>query len=148
MSDLKEKIKKALLAESRDMAFGITGYSYGSVEDLDEAKAKHKAEKSEKTEKSEKSKSGEESETSGESSSSECSSSEYESTLTEAEVSDIKLSAKSLRSLAVASLAESLVNETINEDEDLSSHGLLVEGKLTGKGRELLKKFLPTLFAS
>jgi len=137
MSDLKEKVKKALLAEA-DMAFGISNYSYVNpdAEAIEEAKRKKKAEKSEES-----------SETS-ESSTPECSKSEYETTLKEEELNDIKLSAKSLRSLVVASLAESLVNESIDEDEDLTTHGLLVEGKMTPKAREYLRKFLPSIFAS
>lgn len=139
MSDLKEKVKKALLAEA-DVSFGISNYSYVNPDEtLEEAKRKKKAEKNEESSK----------ETS-ETSTTECSksASEYEATLKEEEVVDIKLSAKSLRSLVVASIAETMVNESIDEDEDLSTHGLLVEGKLTLRGRELLKKYLPTLFAS
>lgn len=139
--DMKEKIKKALLSESADISFGISNYNYGaSAEELDEAK-RAKKEKEEKSEES--SKSGEETSES----SSECSS-KKDFELTESEVQDIKLSARSLRSLAIASIAESMMNESIDEDEDLTTHGLLVEGKLTLKGKELLKKFLPTLFAS
>lgn len=141
MSDLKEKIKKALT--EGDISYGISNYSYVNPDEtLEEAKRKKKAEKTEETEES--------SENSGtsESSTSECSKSEYETTLKEEEVVDIKLSAKSLRSLVVASIAETMVNESIDEDEDLSTHGLLVEGKLTVKGKELLKHYLPTLFAS
>jgi hypothetical protein len=141
MSDLKEKVKKALLAEA-DVSFGISNYSYVNPDEtLEEAKRKKKAEKREESESSEKS-------GTSESSTPECSKSEYETTLKEEEVLDIKLSAKSLRSLVVASIAETMVNESIDEDEDLLTHGLLVEGKLTLRGRELLKKYLPTLFAS
>lgn len=137
MSDLKEKVKKALLAEA-DVSFGISNYSYVNPDEtLEEAKRKKKAEKNEES-----------SEETSESSTPECSKSEYETTLKEEEAVDIKLSAKSLRSLVVASIAETMVNESIDEDEDLSTHGLLVEGKLTAKGRELLKLYLPTLFAS
>jgi hypothetical protein len=98
MSDLKEKVKKALLAEA-DVSFGISNYSYVNPDEtLEEAKRKKKAEKSEESESSEKS-------GTSESSTPECSKSEYETTLKEEEVLDIKLSAKSLRSLVVASIA-------------------------------------------
>lgn len=62
----------------------------------------------------------------------------------------IKLSPKSARSLYNAHLAERMVNEEINADEDLVQHGLLTEGdkKLTEKGRQWVKEFLPTLYAS
>lgn len=138
MSDLKEKIKKALT--EGDISYGISNYSYVKPDEaLEEAKRKKKVEKSEES-----------SEETSKSSTPECSksASEYETTLKEEEVIDIKLSAKSLRSLVVASIAETMVNESIDEDEDLTTHGLLVEGKLTLRGRELLKKYLPTLFAS
>lgn len=160
--DMKEKVKKALLAEAADLSFGMTGYSYvgATAEELDEARRskKKKEEESEvetsKTESSEKSetltegkkrKKKEESEES-ESSSKECS--EYETTLTEAEIQDIKLSARQIRSLVVASIAESMVNESIDEDVELEQLGLLVEGKLTAKSKEWIKKFLPTIYAS
>jgi superfamily II DNA/RNA helicase len=159
---MKEKVKKALLAEAADLSFGMTGYSYvgATAEELDEARRskKKKEEESEvetsKTESSEKSetltegkkrKKKEESEES-ESSSKECS--EYETTLTEAEIQDIKLSARQIRSLVVASIAESMVNESIDEDVELEQLGLLVEGKLTAKSKEWIKKFLPTIYAS
>ncbi len=132
MSELQNKIRLALNEEAHS-TFGMSGYSFQTEEQLEEAK---------------KSKKEEESEESSTSESSESCSSKKETALTEEEVIEIKLSASQLRSLAVASLAESLVNETINEDEGLETYGLLVEGKLTGKGREILKKFLPTLFAS
>jgi hypothetical protein len=159
--DMKEKVKKALLAEAADLSFGMSGYSYvgASAEELDEARRakKKKEEESEtetsKTESSEKtmtegkkSKKKEESEETSESSTPECS--EYETTLTEAEIQDIKLSARQIRSLVVASIAESMVNESIDEDEELERLGLLVEGKLTEKSKEWIKKFLPTIYAS
>lgn len=142
MSDLKEKVKKALLAEA-DVSFGISNYSYVNPDEtLEEAKRKKKAEKSEKSEES--------SEKSGtsESSTPECSKSEYETTLKEEEVLDIKLSARQIRSLVVASIAEKMVNESIDEDEELATLGLLVEGKLTSRGKDLLNKYIPTLLAS
>lgn len=161
--DMKEKVKKALLAEAADLSFGMSGYGYvgASAEELDEARRakKKKEEESEKetseTESSEKSetltegkkrKKKEESEETSESSTSECST--YETSLTEAEVQDIKLSARQIRSLVVASIAESMVNESIDEDEELEQLGLLVEGKLTSKSKEWIKKFLPTIYAS
>lgn len=142
MSDLKEKVKKALLAES-DIAFGISNYSYVNPDEqaLEEAKRKKKVEKEESAESSE-------STGTSKSSTPECSKSEYETTLKEEELQDIKLSARQIRSLVVASIAESMVNESIDEDEELSSLGLLVEGKLTEKSKEWIKKFLPTIYAS
>lgn len=137
MSDLKEKVKKALLAEA-DLSFGISNYSYVNPDEtLEEAKRKKKAEKNEES-----------SEETSESSTTECSKSEYETTLKEEELQDIKLSARQIRSLVVASIAESMVNESIDEDEELSTLGLLVEGKLTEKSKEWIKKFLPTIYAS
>ena len=61
---------------------------------------------------------------------------------------EIKLSPKSIRTLFVAHIAEQLVNESIDEDEDLSKYGLMLEGKLTVKGKDWIKKFLPTIYAS
>lgn len=62
---------------------------------------------------------------------------------------DIKLSAKSIRTLFVAHIAEQLVNEEVDgEDTDLGKFGLMLEGKLTVKGKDWIKKFLPTLYAS
>lgn len=62
---------------------------------------------------------------------------------------DIKLSAKSIRTLFVAHIAEQLVNEEVDgEDNDLGKFGLMLEGKLTVKGKDWIKKFLPTLYAS
>lgn len=137
MSDLKEKVKKALLAEA-DVSFGISNYSYVNPDEtLEEAKRKKKAEKNEES-----------SEETSESSTPECSKSEYETTLKEEELQDIKLSARQIRSLVVASIAESMVNESIDEDEELSTLGLLVEGKLTEKSKEWIKRFLPTIYAS
>lgn len=137
MSDLKEKVKRALLAEA-DVSFGISNYSYVNPDEtLEEAKRKKKAEKNEES-----------SEETSESSTPECSKSEYETTLKEEELQDIKLSARQIRSLVVASIAESMVNESIDEDEELSTLGLLVEGKLTEKSKEWIKRFLPTIYAS
>lgn len=61
---------------------------------------------------------------------------------------EIKLSPKSIRTLFVSHIAEQLVNEEVNEDEDLNKYGLMCEGKLTLKGKEWIKKFLPTIYAS
>jgi hypothetical protein len=41
-----------------------------------------------------------------------------------------------------------MISESVEEDEDLEKHGLLTEGKLTEKGKEWIKKFLPTIYAS
>lgn len=132
MSELQNKIRLALNEEAQS-TFGMSTYGFQTEEQLEEAKKSKKEEKSEESSTSE---------------SSESCSSKKEVALTEQEVIDIKLSASQLRSLAVASLAESLVNETINEDEGLETYGLLVEGKLTAKGKSLLKLYLPTIFAS
>ena len=51
--DMKEKVKKALLAEAADLSFGMSGYSYvgASAEELDEARrAKKKKEEESETE--------------------------------------------------------------------------------------------------
>jgi hypothetical protein len=40
------------------------------------------------------------------------------------------------------------MSEDVDPDEDLSSFGLMLEGKLTVKGKDWIKKFLPTLYAS
>ena len=133
MSELQNKIRLALNEESQS-TFGMSTYSFQTEEQLEEAKRAKKEEKSEESSTSESSES--------------CSSKKKELELTEQEVIDIKLSASQVRSLAVASIAESMVNESINEDETLSSLGLLVEGKLTAKGKDLLNKYIPTLLAS
>lgn len=140
--DMKEKIKKALLAEA-DLSFGISGYEYvgKTAEELDEARKSKKEKTEEASEES--SKSGEET-----SESSSESSSKKDCELTESEIQDIKLSARQIRSLVVASIAESMVNESIDEDDELEQLGLLVEGKLTAKSKEWIKKFLPTIYAS
>lgn len=132
--DIKEKIKAALIQEA-DVSFGITSiaptFTQSDVDILDEEKKGKKEEKSE---------------SSSSESSSECS---EEKALTEAEVEDIRLSARQLRTLMVASFAESLMNESIEDDAELVSMGLLTEAmKITPKSKEYLKKFLPTLFAS
>lgn len=61
---------------------------------------------------------------------------------------DIKLSPKAYRTLQLAHLAEKLMNEAIEQNEELEKHGLLVEAKMTDKGREFYKKYFSTLFAS
>jgi hypothetical protein len=62
----------------------------------------------------------------------------------------VKLSPKSVRSLYNAHLAERMMNEEIVADDDLVQHGLLTEEdkKLTKKGREWLKGYLPTIYNS
>lgn len=62
--------------------------------------------------------------------------------------SELSLSPKSFRTLYNCFIAESMINETVEIDETLEKNGLITEGKVTIKGREALKKFLPTLFAS
>jgi hypothetical protein len=61
---------------------------------------------------------------------------------------EIKLSGKSMRTLFVAHIAEQLVNEEVEADDDLSKQGLMLEGKLTLKGKDWIKKYLPTIYAS
>lgn len=133
--DMKEKIKAALIQEA-DVSFGITSiaptFTQNDVDVLDEAKGK-KEEKSESS-------------SSESSSDSECS---KKNELTESEIADIRLSARQIRTLMVASYAESLMNESVEDDAELVSMGLLTEAmKITPKSKEYLKKFLPTLFAS
>jgi hypothetical protein len=62
--------------------------------------------------------------------------------------SELSLSPKSFRTLYNCFIAESMINETVEIDETLEKNGLISEGKVTIKGREALKKYLPTLFAS
>jgi hypothetical protein len=64
------------------------------------------------------------------------------------EEDEVKLSSKSIRTLFVAHIAEQLVNEEVDADDDLSKYGLMLEGKMTVNGKDWIKKFLPTLFAS
>ena len=64
------------------------------------------------------------------------------------ETEEIKLSGKSIRTLQIAAIAEQLVNEDVEADDDLSKLGLMLEGKLTLKGKDWAKKYLPTLYAS
>jgi hypothetical protein len=64
------------------------------------------------------------------------------------ETEDVALSPKSFRTLYNCFIAEQMVNESVEIDEALGTHGLIVEGKITAKGRDQLKKYLPTLFAS
>lgn len=61
---------------------------------------------------------------------------------------DIRLSGKAMKTLGLMHIAEQLVNEEVEENEELSEYGLISEGKLTLKGREWVKKYLPTLYAS
>lgn len=61
---------------------------------------------------------------------------------------EIVLTPKSFRTLYNCFIAEQMVNESVEIDESLGSHGLIVEGKLTSKGRGQLKLYLPTLFSS
>jgi hypothetical protein len=61
---------------------------------------------------------------------------------------EIVLSPKSFRTLYNCFIAEQMVNESVEIDESLGNHGLITEGKITDKGRNQLKLYLPTLFAS
>lgn len=65
-----------------------------------------------------------------------------------ADEEDIRLSGKSHKTLQLMHFAEQLVNEEVSEDEELSKYGLISEGKLTLKGKEWIKKYLPTIYAS
>ena len=61
----------------------------------------------------------------------------------------IKLSPESVRTMLVAHIAEQMINEEVDQaDSDLEKYGLMTEGKLTPKGKEMIKKYLPTIFAS
>lgn len=64
------------------------------------------------------------------------------------EEEDIRLSGKAMKTLGLMHIAEQLVNEEVEENEELSEFGLISEGKLTLKGKEWVKKYLPTLYAS
>ena len=64
------------------------------------------------------------------------------------EEEDIRLSGKAMKTLGLMHIAEQLVNEEVEENEELSEYGLISEGKLTLKGKEWVKKYLPTLYAS
>lgn len=61
---------------------------------------------------------------------------------------EIVLSPKSFRTLYNCFIAEQMVNESVDIDESLGSHGLIVEGKITPKGRKILKDYIPTILAS
>lgn len=127
--DIKEKIKAALIQES-DIAFGIT--SFAPVTEIEEEKKEESSESSSSSSETSESK--------------EC---KKHGELTEAEEQDIRLSARQIRTLMVASIAESMVNESVDDDSELVSLGLLTEAiKLTPKGKEWITKFFPTLFAS
>ena len=60
----------------------------------------------------------------------------------------ISLSPKSFRTLYNCFIAECMVNEAIEIDETLENSGLISEGKVTQKGKDYLKLYLPTIFAS
>ncbi len=64
------------------------------------------------------------------------------------EVEDIRLSFNEFKTLQLAYIAERMLSESIEPTEALEKHGLLVEGKLTGKALDYLKKYFPTLFSS
>lgn len=61
---------------------------------------------------------------------------------------EIVLTPKSFRTLYNCFIAEQMVNESVEIDESLGSHGLIVEGKITPKGRKILKDYIPTILAS
>lgn len=61
---------------------------------------------------------------------------------------DIRLSFNEFKTLQLAYIAERMINESIEPTENLEKSGLLVEGKLTGKAFEYLKKYMPTIFSS
>ena len=62
--------------------------------------------------------------------------------------SELSLSPKSFRTLYNCFIAESMINETVEIDETLEKNGLITEGKLTPAGKNYLKMYLPTIFAS
>ncbi len=62
--------------------------------------------------------------------------------------SELSLSPKSFRTLYNCFIAESMINETVEIDETLEKNGLISEGKLTPAGKNYLKMYLPTIFAS
>lgn len=62
--------------------------------------------------------------------------------------SELSLSPKSFRTLYNCFIAESMINETVEIDETLEKNGLISEGKLTSKGKDYLKLYLPTIFSS
>lgn len=64
------------------------------------------------------------------------------------EEAEMALSPRSFRTLYLAQLAESMINEEVEQTNQLEEFGLMTEGKITVKGKEALKKYLPTLFAS
>lgn len=61
---------------------------------------------------------------------------------------DIRLTFNEFKTLQLAYIAERMINESIEPTENLEKAGLLVEGKLTGKALEFLKKYFPTVFSS
>ena len=62
--------------------------------------------------------------------------------------SELSLSPKSFRTLYNCFIVESMINETVEIDETLEKNGLITEGKLTPAGKNYLKMYLPTIFAS
>ena len=72
---------------------------------------------------------------------------EVETTIEESE-EDVRLTARSFRTLYLAALAESMINEEVEQTSELETYGLMLGGKMTPKGKEYLKKYLPTIYAS
>jgi hypothetical protein len=64
------------------------------------------------------------------------------------EEAEMALSPRSFRTLYLAQLAESMINEEVEQTNQLEELGLMTEGKITVKGKDALKKYLPTIFAS
>lgn len=63
-------------------------------------------------------------------------------------VENIRLTPGEFKTLQLAYIAERMITESIEPTEALEKNGLLVEGKLTGKALEYLKKYMCTIFSS
>ncbi len=61
---------------------------------------------------------------------------------------DIRLAPSALRTLIVAHIAEQMMTEGVEDDSELEKFGLMEAKKLTQKGKDYIKQFLPTIYAS
>lgn len=64
------------------------------------------------------------------------------------EDAEVKLSVGALRTLLVAHIAEQMISEDVSDDSELEKFGLMESKKITQKGKDYLKQFLPTIYAS
>lgn len=64
------------------------------------------------------------------------------------EEEEVKLSPDQFRTLFNMSIAEQMINESVGGDPELEAKGFVTDKKLTPKAKLILKKYLPTIFAS